>query len=288
MSCCEVLWLWGRRRGPRRLLSRVQCSVFRRCGRCAGSMIPRAHICSGALLACWWHKPCPYVAMMFDVYVWCMCVEAQETQLISRWRRASPTSCRPFTQGGGGRPFLLSYGHGRYVLRGPAQGARGAAPLKTWHVRAPRPPATRIWRWSELFGQQSRLRRRDSRRWLDKLRMSTMPSVSRGVASHRYNGRKSGATTAELDAQWRKFSAGCCVPPSKWSATARWMASGVGTCMVFACCARVPSSSARRACARARTAVAASGLLNGSGASPRPALPARRTQHRHGHATCLR
>ena len=90
MSCCEVLWLWGRRRGPRRLLSRVQCSVFRRCGRCAGSMIPRAHICSGALLACWWHKPCPYVAMMFDVYVWCMCVEAQETQLISRWRRASP------------------------------------------------------------------------------------------------------------------------------------------------------------------------------------------------------
>ena len=43
-------------------------------------MIPRAHICSGALLACWWHKPCPYVAMMFDVYVWCMCVEAQETR----------------------------------------------------------------------------------------------------------------------------------------------------------------------------------------------------------------
>ena len=134
MSCCEVLWLWGRRRGPRRLLSRVQCSVFRRCGRCAGSMIPRAHICSGALLACWWHKPCPYVAMMFDVYVWCMCVEAQETQLISRWRRASPTSCRPFTQGGGGRPFLLSYGHGRYVLRGPAQGARGAAPLPAQDV----------------------------------------------------------------------------------------------------------------------------------------------------------
>ena len=179
--------------------SSVQSSDVR--GRCAGSMIPRAHICSGALLACWWHKPCPYVAMMFDVYVWCMCVEAQETQLISRWRRASPTSCRPFTQGGGGRPFLLSYGHGRYVLRGPAQGARGAAPLKTWHVRAPRPPATRIWRWSELFGQQSRLRRRDSRRWLDKLRMSTMPSVSRGVASHRYNGRKSGATTDELEAQ---------------------------------------------------------------------------------------
>ena len=114
--------------------------------------------------------------------------------------------------------------------------AQRRCPLKTWHVRAPRPPATRIWRWSELFGQQSRLRRRDSRRWLDKLRMSTMPSVSRGVASHRYNGRKSGATTAELDAQWRKFSAGCCVPPSKWSATARWMASGVGTCMVFACC----------------------------------------------------
>ena len=166
--------------------------------------------------------------------------------------------------------------------------AQRRCPLKTWHVRAPRPPATRIWRWSELFGQQSRLRRRDSRRWLDKLRMSTMPSVSRGVASHRYNGRKSGATTAELDAQWRKFSAGCCVPPSKWSATARWMASGVGTCMVFACCARVPSSSARRACARARTAVAASGLLSGSGASPRPARPARRTQHRHGHATCLR
>ena len=165
--------------------------------------------------------------------------------------------------------------------------AQRRCPLKTWHVRAPRPPATRIWRWSELFGQQSRLRRRDSRRWLDKLRMSTMPSVSRGVASHRYNGRKSGATTAELDAQWRKFSAGCCVPPSKWSATARWMASGVGTCMVFACCARVPSSSARRACARARTAVAASGLLSGSGASPRPARPTRRTQHRHGHATCL-
>ena len=185
-------------------------------------------------MACWWHKPCPYVAMMFDVYVWCACAwrrKTRDAELISRWRRASPTSCRPFTQGGGGRPFLLSYvGHGRYVLRGPAQGARGAAPLKT------RPPATRIWRWSELFGQQSRLRRRDSRRWLDKLRMSTMPSVSRGVASHRYNGRKSGATTAELDAQWRKFSAGCCVPPPKWSATARSMASGVGTCMVFACC----------------------------------------------------
>ena len=192
----------------------------------------------------------------------------------SRWRR-SPVSA-----------FIWTWS--LRITRPRAQGARGAAPLKTWHVRAPRPPATRIWRWSELFGQQSRLRRRDSRRWLDKLRMSTMPSVSRGVASHRYNGRKSGATTAELDAQWRKFSAGCCVPPSKWSATARWMASGVGTCMVFACCARVPSSSARRACARARTAVAASGLLSGSGASPRPARPARRTQHRHGHATCLR
>ena len=69
------------------------------------------------LVVCWWHKPCPYAAMMFDVYVrgpWCMCAGgAQETRSSSIslevGGRASPASCRPFTQGGGGRLISNEY-----------------------------------------------------------------------------------------------------------------------------------------------------------------------------------